>query len=167
MAPIINLNSSDENCTYTTLLFIQTQATSMNVMKGHVVVEHEGDADRTIVMKGIEVAQKSKSGAVVADDTDILVMLVHMWNQAMCDLFLHHEATESIKKDVEIISIKKNVASSLLSHVKENLRFIHAWGGSDTTSTLFGQGKTALKLVESNGDFDRYLYSVFQDPFAT
>ena len=85
----------------------------------------------------------------------------------MGDLFLHDEARESIKKDLEIISIK-NVASTLPSHVKENLLFIHAWGGSDTTSMLFGQGKTAvLKLVESNGDFDRYLYSVIQNPFAT
>ena len=78
MAPIINLNSSDENCIYTTLLFIQTQATSMNVMKGHVVVEHEGDADRTIAMKRIEVARERKSRAAVADVTDILAMLVHM-----------------------------------------------------------------------------------------
>ena len=30
MAPIINLNPSDENCIYTTRLFIQRQATSMN-----------------------------------------------------------------------------------------------------------------------------------------
>ena len=46
--------------------------------KGHVVVEHEGDADRTIAMKGIEVARERKSRAAVADVTDILAMLVHM-----------------------------------------------------------------------------------------
>ena len=90
---------------------------------------------------------------VVADDTDVLVMLVHMWDQTMGDLFLRHEARKSIKKNLEIISIK-NVAFSLPSHVKENVLFIHAWGGCDTTSVLFGQGKAAvLKIVESNGDF--------------
>ena len=31
MAPIINLNPSDENCIYTTILFVKRQATSMNV----------------------------------------------------------------------------------------------------------------------------------------
>ena len=124
--------------------------------KGHVVVECEGDADRTIAMKGIEVPRERKFATVIADDTDILVMLVHMWDQTMDDLFLRHEARKSIKKDLEIISIK-NVASSLPSHVKENLLFIRAWGGCDTTSALFGQGKTAvLKFFESNGDFARH-----------
>ena len=84
----------------------------------------------------------------VADDTDVLVVLVHMWDQTMGDLFLRHEARKSIKKDIIII---KNVASNPLSHVKENLLFIHAWGGCNTTSAVFGQGKTAvLKFVESN-----------------
>ena len=92
---------------------------------GHVVVECEGDANRTIAKKGIEVARERKSANVVADDTDILFMLVHMWDQTMGDLFLRHEAKKSIKKDLEIISIK-NVQSSLPSHVKENLLFIHA-----------------------------------------
>ena len=120
---------------------------------GHVVVECEGDANRTIAKKGIEVARERKSANVVADDTDILFMLVHMWDQTMGDLFLRHEARKSIKKNLEIISIK-NVAFSLPSHVKENVLFIHAWGSCDTTSVLFGQGKAAvLKIVESNGDF--------------
>ena len=122
-------------------------------MKVHVAVEYEGDADRTITMKGIEVARERKSATAIADDTDILVMLVHMWDQTMGDLFLRHEARKSIKKNLEIISIK-NVAFSLPSHVKENVLFIHAWGSCDTTSVLFGQGKAAvLKIVESNGDF--------------
>ena len=116
-------------------------------VKGHVVVECEGNADRTIAMKGIEVAQKRKSVTAVADDIDILVMLLLMWDETMGVLFLRHEARKSIKKDLEIISII-NVTSSLPSHVKENLLFIHAWGGCDTTSALFGQGKTAvLKFV--------------------
>ena len=59
--------------------------------KGHVV-KCEGDADRTIAMKRIEVAQEKKSATVAADDTDILVMFVHMWDQTMGDLFLRHEA---------------------------------------------------------------------------
>ena len=80
-------------------------------------------------------------------------MLVHMWDQTMSDLLLRHEARKSIKKDLEIISIK-NVTSTLPSHMKENLLFIHALGGCDTTSALFGQGKTAvLKFVELKGDF--------------
>ena len=146
--------------------FIKALALKLRA-KGHVVVECEGNADRTFAMKGIEVAQDRISVTAVADDIDILVMLVLMWDQTMGVLFLRHEARKSIKKDLEITSII-NVTSNLPSHVKENLPFIHAWGGCDATSALFSQGKTAvLKFVESNGDFARHLYSVFQDPFAT
>ena len=135
--------------------------------KGHVVLECEGDAGRTITVKGIEVTRERKSTTVVVGNTDILVMLVHIWDQTMGDLFLYHKARKNIEKDLEIISIK-NVASSLPCHVKENLLFVHAWDGCDTTSALFGQEKTAvLKFLKSNGDFSRHLYSVFQDPFAT
>ena len=124
--------------------------------KRHMVVECEDDAGRIIAMKGIEVAREKKSATVVADDTDILVRMVHMWDQTIGDLFLRHEARKCIEKDLEIISIK-NIASSLPSHVKENMLFIHAWGGCDTTSALFGQRKTAvLKFAESNGDFARH-----------
>ena len=62
------------------------------------MVECEGDADRTIAMKGIEVPRERKFATVVADDTDILVMLVHMWDQTMDDLFLRHEARKASKK---------------------------------------------------------------------
>ena len=64
---------------------------------------------------------------VVADDTEVLVMLVHMWDQNMGDLFLRHKARKSFKKDLKIISIK-NVVSNLLIHVKENLLFIYCMG---------------------------------------
>ena len=134
---------------------------------GHMVVECEGDADKTIASKGIEMAKEGKQATVVADDTDILVMLVYMWEETMNDLFLRHEARKSIKKDVEIINIK-DVSSKLAIHVKENLLFIHAWGGCDTTSATFGQGKTGmLKFVESNRTFSQDVCSVFKDPFAT
>ena len=83
-------------------------------------------------------------------------MLVHEirpWVVYFCVMKLE----KSIKKDLEIISIK-NVAFSLPSRVKENLLFIHVCGGCDTTSALFGQGKTAVpKFVESNGYFARHL----------
>ena len=136
-------------------------------MDRHMVVECEGDADKTIASKGIEMAKDGKRATVVADDTDILVLLVYMWEETMSDLFLRHEAKKSIKKHLEIINIK-NVASKLALHVKENLLFIHAWGGCDTTSATFGQGKTGiLKFVESNSNFSRNVCSVSKDPFAT
>ena len=59
MAPIINLNPSDENCIYTTLLFIQRQATSMNVATPSVTF------DQPLWLKAYEIA-KSKQLDIVA-----------------------------------------------------------------------------------------------------
>ena len=53
MAPIINLNPSDENCIFTTLLFTQRQATSINVATPSVTF------DQPLWLKAYEIA-KSK-----------------------------------------------------------------------------------------------------------
>ena len=45
---------------------------------------------------------------------------------------------------------------------------LHGWGGCDTTSAAFGQGKTAvMKLVEQNSTFIQNICSISNDPFAT
>ena len=144
--------------------------------KGHVVVECEGDADRT--MKNVKVMlwslwKKSKLRERGNLQLSLLMTLTFLLCWFICGTrpwviyFCVTKLGKASKKNLEIISIK-NVASSLPTHVKENLLCIHAWGGCDTTSALFSQRKTAvLKFVESNCDFARHLYSVFQDPFAT
>ena len=53
-------------------------------------------------------------------------------------------------------------------HVCRNLLLIHAWGGCDTTSATFGQGKTTImKFVEKNSSFILNICSIFNDPAAT
>ena len=59
MAPIINLNPSDENCIYSTLLFIQSQATSMNVPTLSVTF------NQPLWLKAYEIATSKKLDIVV------------------------------------------------------------------------------------------------------
>ena len=59
MAPIINLNPSDENCIYTTLLFIQRQATSMNVATPSLTF------DQPLWLKAYEIAKSKQLDIVV------------------------------------------------------------------------------------------------------
>lgn len=135
--------------------------------KGHDCITCDNDADKTIVSKGLEMASQCNHTTVVADDTDILVLLLNMWEPSMSDVVLRHEARKSIKKDLELISVKETV-TLLPDHVCRNILFIHAWGGCDTTSAAFGQGKTAvMKLVEQNSNFIQKICSTFNDPFAT
>ena len=53
MAPIINLNPSDENCIYTTFLFTQRQATSMTIAIPSVTF------DQPLWLKGYEISQSN------------------------------------------------------------------------------------------------------------
>ena len=59
MMPIINLNPSDENCIYTTLLFIQRQARSMNVATPSVTF------DQTLGLKVYDIAKSKQLDMVV------------------------------------------------------------------------------------------------------
>ena len=46
----------------------------------------EGDVDNKIVSTALEVAQESHV-IVVADDTDIAVMLLYHWNNKLSDIY--------------------------------------------------------------------------------
>ena len=77
---------------------------------------------------------------VVADDTDILVLLLYFWNSEMHDIVL-----QSMKNKGNMVNIR-NVVSYLNKIVVKNLLLIHAWGGCDT---VFNQGKTAILEKEN------------------
>ena len=135
--------------------------------RGHDCIRCEDDADKTIVSKSLEMAGQGYHTIVVADDTDILVLLLNKWTPPMSDITLRYEARKGIKKPLEFISVKDTV-SLMPEHVCRNLLFIHAWGGCDTTSATFGQGKTAImRLVEKNNPFIHNICSIFNDPPAT
>jgi len=59
---------------------------------GYTTINCTGDADSTIVKTALTYAEaKSSIVTVVADDTDIAVMLVHHWNNNMSDLYFLQE----------------------------------------------------------------------------
>ena len=53
---------------------------------GHAVIQSESDADTQIVSAAIALASDGKHTAVIADDTDILVLLFFHWNADMADI---------------------------------------------------------------------------------
>lgn len=87
---------------------------------------------------------------VVADDTDVLVLLIYHWKQDMADIYFQSEAKKSRKKGLIAWKIR-DLVSKTGEVVTTHLLFIHAWSGCDTTSATFGQGKTSLlkKMKES------------------
>ena len=81
---------------------------------------------------------------VVADDTDIAVMLLHHWHEDLNDIIFTSECS---KKSWSV----KECVKSLSPGVKSVLPFIHALSGSDSTSAIFGIGKpTVLKKFKGS-----------------
>ena len=88
----------------------------------------------------LEIAQKNLGPVTdVADDKDIVVMLVHHWQENMSEVYFLQERWS------KAWSVKH--ASSRNKIIKEHLLFLHSWSGCDTTSAVFGKGKP--KLVET------------------
>ena len=117
---------------------------------GHIVEVSTGDADTDIAATALALA-RSDHVTVVADDTDVLILLLYHWTSDMVDIHFRSEA-KKIKgtMDVKLVDIR-SVVSKQNQSILENLLAIHAWSGCDTTSATYGHGKTKiLKLAEKN-----------------
>ena len=90
---------------------------------GHHVYACSSDADTKIVSTALD-ASKEKPVTVVADDTDVAVMLIYHWNEELSDIYFHAERGD------KCWSIREALKSLLL--IKQHILFIHAWSGCDS-----------------------------------
>lgn len=97
-----------------------------------------GDADLLIVLKAIESAATTDT-VLVGDDTDLIVLLCYHANLDSNDLFFRPEPKKTTKRP-RIWNIKA-IKEKLGPEVCNNILFLHAFLGCDTTSHLFGIGK--------------------------
>ena len=113
---------------------------------GQVVHQSTGDADTMIVQCALQYAIEGSEVNVVADDTDVLVLLLYHWKQNMASIYFLSEAGKYLK--IWRISDLIGQAGPIVTLY---LLFLHAWSGCDTTSATFGQGKISLmkKLKQS------------------
>ena len=108
---------------------------------GHDVHQASNDADTLIASKALELASSGRLVSVIADDTDILVLLIHHYQPNMADIHFVSELRN--KKETKVYSIN-NLVKAVGYCVAKHIPFIHAWSGCDTTSATFGHGKTNL-----------------------
>lgn len=114
---------------------------------GHDVVRCRGDADTAIVSSVLDIACTGSNVTLIAADTDLLIMLLYMWNDLMGCILMKNEAT---RKHAESVRDVGKICESL-GDICKYITFIHAFGGCDTTSAIFGQGKLSiLKLIKKN-----------------
>lgn len=96
----------------------------------------EGDADVVIVQVVLQLAGESERVMVVADDTDILVILLYHQGRVSCKLYMQtRQHTVSINNAREVLGREMAMC----------LPFAHAISGCDTTSALFGIGTISFE----------------------
>ena len=100
-----------------------------------------------IVSTVLDHAYTGENVELIAADTDLLIMLIYFWNSLMGQIIMKTEATKkhkAIESDIGVIA-------ECISDVRKYLTFVHAFGGCDTTSLVYGQGKLSiLKLLEKS-----------------
>lgn len=130
------------------LRFLSTQLKS----KGFTVKQASGDADYLIVSSALECATK-KETVLIGEDTDLLVLLIHLCSTNHKTVFFSSEPKKGAAlKTWNIQEVQKNLGKLTC----QLILFAHAFNGCDTTSRLYGIGKSvALKLIHTNETFQK------------
>ena len=113
------------------------------------LTEHaEEDADLLIAQTAVQSAA-TKNTVLVADDTDLVILLCYYADPDDFDLFMQCLTRGTTKKNR--IRYIKVTQSGLGADICNSILFIHAILGCDTTSRLYGLGKgLSLKRFTSN-----------------
>ena len=126
--------------------FIKQLGDSLQLV-GCEVFHAPSDADVLIAEKALQSADIQDT-ALVGDDTDLLVLLLHHSKLTSNELFFAPEPKKNAK--IRIWDIKQT-KKDLGPYICSNILFLHAFSGCDTTSRLFGIGKAAvLKKFRTN-----------------
>ena len=86
-------NSNNKQC----FIELLVRALSSN---GHNVLQCRGDADTSIVSTVVDFACAGETVCLIAADTDLLIMLIYMWNNMMGQIKMKSEGTHKYKKSV-------------------------------------------------------------------
>jgi len=119
---------------------------------GHSVHQASDDADTLLVHTALQCARQQRPVVVVANDTDVLVLLIYHIHvcaepDSISDVYMLSEVTSRKIQPKMLIPVQR-VVEALGPSVALVLPAIHALTGCDCTSALFGQGKRrALKRL--------------------
>ena len=104
----------------------------------YVVHQASNDADTLIVKTAIEIAENNVPVTVVANDTDVLVLLLYHFQTNMADLYMHYEVSKRGGAKIDLLSIR-SIRESIGDSSARQLLVVHAISGCDTKSSLYGQ----------------------------
>ena len=119
---------------------------------GHVVKQAQADADTLIASTALNYAKNQQTVEVIANDMDILVLLLYHWKLHMANIYIHKVIGGTKRKLVgpSTIYSLKDVSLKVDPIIRKNILFIHAWSECDTTSSTFGHSQTNLIKAVAN-----------------
>ena len=106
---------------------------------GYEIHQARGDADVLIVQTALISAAK-KEPVLVGDDTNLLVILIYHAKNVRYNVFFRPETRRTSQKGNICCNIPA-IRTHLGSVVTNNIMFLHAIHGCDTTSGVYGLGK--------------------------
>ena len=125
---------------------------SDNLERAGCSVDHaKYDADVLIVLTAVA-SVRHKETVLIGNDTDLLVLLLHLAEMDAHEVFLKSEPKKSAQQNK--IWCVRQYKQLLGPDVCDHILFIHAIFGCDVTSRLFGLGKgLAVKRIKSDFQF--------------
>ena len=124
---------------------------------GHNIKQATDDADTLIASCALDIASE-ESVVVVADDIDILILLLYHFKSGMQDVLLKTGSKKCHKRVTKIVDIRETV-STIDVTIIPSLLFVHAWSGCDTTSAIFGHSKVSvLRKLQNTSEMKNISY---------
>jgi len=128
--------------------------------------QSDGDADTDIVGAALRVASRNQPIGVVANDTDILILLLYHVKPYMPEIYFVSEGKKSSKTPNKYINIHQ-VQKEIGQKACQQILVIHAFGGCDTVSSIFGHGKGIIFKKITGNMTSASLISILQDESET
>ena len=122
------------------------------------VINCAGDADTKIVSTALSLSHGERQVVVVADDTDIAVMMLYHWSEEMSNL-VFFQAKMNRGWNIRL-------ASPGLHALRDHLLFAHAMSGCDTTSAPYGKGKSSILNLLKKSDKLKEISDTMSDVWA-
>lgn len=127
--------------------------------KGIEVKQATEDADVMIVHTAISKAAEYDSVIITGEDVDLLVLLTALASTSHKNIYFEKSGRGNAP------SLLYSAASCKID--PQDILFLHAVSGCDTTSTPFGQGKKKVCRIYEKNTSLHDLAAVFKDPEAT
>jgi hypothetical protein len=136
---------------------------------GFETYKADGDADTDIVRVALCLAvHDTVPVAIAADDTDILALLVYHRTVDMADMFLVSDKGNKKNPSQKTKCINVSELQKKLGHdACQQVLVLHALGGCDTTSAIFGHGKGKLMTKLNENKCMRPYIEALQDTNCT